>query len=287
MPRVLADEVFKKAQAGIRNRLLNEAMISDFHLRKLGEEIAHECGCRASFGPIKELESANRKVLPSEADGGYGGDWTQLKDVVRMTIIAPSAAQMIVVRDRIRAKCALGSGMRILKDSAVVPSLPSPNPGVPWNDKKREHDRALESCGYSAVNQIIWANTGSKDLKQDPCGYSGLNFVVRLANERPGEIQVNIPEMIYGKEKEKVAREAVGDALYIGIRNKFRIEGGLGHSLYEIYRVAPAGYIGRLAAQISRSYYAYLRGYPDMRQLSRLKEAVDEIKRKEPSKFLH
>ena len=175
----------------------------------------------SSFGPIKMLESANRKVLASASDGGYGGDWGQLKDAVRMTIIAPSAVQMLVVRARIRAKCVLGSGMSILKDSAVVPSLPSPDPRLRRDDKDRRHDRGLEGCGYSAVNQVIWAKSRDKEpegkdwLKQDPCGYSGLNFVVRLPNERPGEIQVNIPEMIYGKEKEEVARDAIGVAVHL------------------------------------------------------------------------
>ena len=143
------------------------------------------------------------------------------------------------------------------------------------------------------MNQVIWAKSRDKEpegkdwLKQDPCGYSGLNFVVRLPDERPGEIQVNIPEMIYGKEKEEVARDAIGVETLDPEQVPDR--GGLGHSLYEIYRVAPAGYIGRLAAMVSRSYYAYLRGYPDMRQLlSGLKDAVDEIgDRKEPSKFIH
>jgi hypothetical protein len=242
----LTEEIRAKAQDRIAKHLFADAATSLEQLRKVGEEIAVQCGCMKPgttdpwvyYGPLKNRHRASEKVV-----GEYGGDWYDLKDVVRMTIIAPSVAELRGVQARIRKECVPQKGKGIIKDTEV----------------------------FAQVH---------------PCGYSGLIFVVRLPNGRPGEIQVNIPEIIYGKEKERVALPGLG-AHYHSIKCRFGIEGGRHHVLYEIYREAPAGAIGREAAQVSKLYLNYLRGLPNLQLLEQLKRALSSIMSKEPSKFLH
>jgi hypothetical protein len=210
------DDVREVAQKRIRDQLITEASTSNNLLRTLGMEIAKQCGCVTNFGPIKSEERANEKVYAPTAKGGYAGDWYDLKDLVRMTVIAPTLGQVEQVGAVIRQRCVARNKMGIMKDVKT------------------------------------FANT-------DPCGYSGLNFVIRLLNGRPGEIQVNIPEMIYAKEAEDLSKKLLGDAKFNQIKSRLVIEGGWGHKLYEIYRVAPATEKAKYAALVSANYYGYCR----------------------------
>lgn len=53
---------------------------SDVLLRIVADDIQKNLDCRISYGPIKTLKSASRKVMSD-----YNGDWYQLKDAVRLT----------------------------------------------------------------------------------------------------------------------------------------------------------------------------------------------------------
>src|SRR5262249_42136407 len=151
----LTEEIRAKAQDRIASHLFADATTTMEHLSKVGEYIAVMSGCMKPqtldpwvyYGPLKDRQRANEKVQ------GGGGDWYDLKDVVRMTIIAPSANHLRDVQAKIREQCVPQNRMGIIKDAEVF-----------------AHSHA--------------------------CGYSGLNFVVRLPNGRPGEIQVNTPEII-------------------------------------------------------------------------------------------
>lgn len=70
----------------------------------------------------------------------------------------------------------------------------------------------------------------------DDLGYSGNIFHFKLSNGLIGEIQVNTPEMIYAKEKPGDARAILGTDLYQQLADRFKIEGGRGHTYYEEYR---------------------------------------------------
>jgi len=248
---VHSDEFQKKRRDGIGNRLFADARTTMELLSEVGEKIALDCGCikpqssciksRAPwvyYGPLKDRQRAGEKV-----NGEYGGNWYDLKDVVRMTIIAPSLKQLKDVQNKIPQHCVTQNHMAVIKSTEIFE-------------------------------------------KVHPCGYSGLIFVVRLANGRPGELQVNTSEIIYGKEKENVARPELGQTYY-DIKGRYGIECGRHHVLYEIYRAAPAGAIGKEAAQVSKMYLNYLRGHPHPQLLQQLKKALASIMSKEPSMFRH
>lgn len=93
----------------------------------------------------------------------------------------------------------------------------------------------------------------------DPCGYSSTTVFVRTSNGRPAEIQINVPEIIYAKQSEDSVRRILGPQWFMNIKMKYQLDGGLGHALYEIYRVAPGSSRGLAAAALSKSYYAFFR----------------------------
>ncbi len=229
------DDVREVAQRRIRDQLLGEAGTTNNLLRTLGMEIAKQCGCTTNFGPIKSEARANEKVYAPTALDGYGGDWYGLKDLVRMTIIAPTLGQVEEVGRVIRDRCAARNRMGIAKDIVV-------------------------------------------NANADACGYSGLNFVIRLINGRFGEIQVNIPAMIYAKEAEDLSGKLLGKSQFSHIKGWSGVKGGYGHKLYEIYRVAKATDKGRMAAWVSKAYYAYLRlGIPNLSLALALEEDIKAV----------
>lgn len=121
---------------------------------------------------------------------------------------------------------------------------------------------------------------------QSACGYSGLLFVVRLQNERPGEIQANLPNVLYGQFPEPTFRELVGDAGFTRVQGRYQIEGGIGHQLYEVYRAAPGSPQGSQAAALSRRYFDYLRGIPDPSNGRAIRRDVDRFRRAHRHHFL-
>ncbi|MEI8053698.1 MAG: hypothetical protein WCH52_08120 [Bacteroidota bacterium] len=52
-----------------------------------------------------------------------------------------------------------------------------------------------------------------------------------------GEVQINTPEMIYAKETESKGRKMLGDKKYEEIAKRKGVKGGLGHKLYEEWRI--------------------------------------------------
>lgn len=65
-------------------------------------------------------------------------------------------------------------------------------------------------------------------------GYSGNIFNIKTSNGTFAEIQVNTPQMIYGKEKD--AKLILGEEIFNTIKRKSGLEHGLGHSWYEEVR---------------------------------------------------
>lgn len=74
------------------------------------------------------------------------------------------------------------------------------------------------------------------DSSVDPLGYSGINANLNTEAGLLTEIQVNSPGMIYGKEKEPIARMLLGDETYNELARKINLPGGKGHEYYEQWR---------------------------------------------------
>lgn len=113
---------------------------------------------------------------------------------------------------------------------------------------------AIASNGYRLVKQK------ERRPGDSACGYSDWNFVVEMLNGRPAEIQVNTSTILYGQFPESDFARLVGAGVCRSIKQKLQIGGGMGHGLYEIYRVNAHNEKGAEAADLSRRYFEYLRG---------------------------
>ena len=237
MNKNFLSQLREKAHEGIAKRIFADADNTDAELRKLADMIATKCEAVPVYGPIKQQARAAEKVA-----NDYGGDWYGLKDVVRMTIVAPTLSSLRQVQSLIREECVARNGLSLLKDVEV------------------------------------FANSS-------PCGYSGMNFVISMSNGRPAEIQANIPEVMYGQLNEKNFRGTVGEEKFNEIKGRYRVEGGLGHGLYEIYRVSPGSVKAKHAALISKQYFDYLRGFPTWTATEELQRELAAIIKANPTIF--
>jgi hypothetical protein len=122
----------------------------------------------------------------------------------------------------------------------------------------------VEKEQYSRAVQLL-KDAGAKvkviEADSNPLGYSGTNSVLRTKAGIPGEIQVNTPEMIYAKESKAVAEAILGKERYAEIASKTGEPGGVGHTLYEEFRVMSKGDPkGPKLATESKAYYDRIRG---------------------------
>jgi hypothetical protein len=210
---------------------------SDLLLGTVAKQIESGLDCKISYGPMKTLKSASRKVTDD-----YGGDWYQLKDGVRLTVIATNGGKVTgvrpdklqAVRDKIRMVCVSNRGLSIIKDEEAKPGTPD-NP-----------------CGYSGLNFVV---------RLSPGGGSGLTswYSPDSSPGWPGEIQANIPALMYGKMSEEDLCSIFGQEGYASLKAEFAVEGGIAHVFYEIWREDRTGANGRGAAKLATRYHDYLR----------------------------
>jgi hypothetical protein len=120
----------------------------------------------------------------------------------------------------------------------------------------------------------------------DPCGYSGDTVFVVTASGGPAEIQINVPEVIYAKESEDFVRPVLGEAELTRIRSMYRLTGGIGHILYELYRSPKATHAGRFA-DLSKRYYEYFRSPPNGRIRVALVSEIEALRELVPGRIPH
>ncbi|MCX6119117.1 MAG: hypothetical protein NT027_16390, partial [Proteobacteria bacterium] len=110
----------------------------------------------------------------------------------------------------------------------------------------------------------IIENRGAKvkviDGNIDPLGYSGVNTSMVTKSGLTGEIQINTPQMIFGKESPQVAKSILGDDLYNNLASKAGVPGGKGHDFYEKWRSLPPDSPLRKGIETeSKAYYETIR----------------------------
>ena len=168
--------------------------------------IARSCGpeYRLLRGPMKSLRRADEKY-------GKGTPYWEMKDIVRVTILAPNQDGMARVGPQIVGH-ALLCGWDVIKDQVVVPKP--------------------DGLGYSGLNYVIQTSK-LPDIGVTP-------EPVKL------EIQGNVPSIIYGKEIEEDFRAMLtgeddpdgadfAEQMIRQMKSTHGIVGGLHHPLYEIF----------------------------------------------------
>jgi hypothetical protein len=132
----------------------------------------------------------------------------------------------------------------LVRNTVVVPT-----------DKYAEAVALLKQVQGMTVKEISPEN--------DPLGYSGANGFLSLQAGIKGEIQVNTPQMIFGKLNSERAKALLGEASVNEIAEKTHLPAGEGHALYERWRVldksdASNPHVSALT-KASRDYYSALR----------------------------
>lgn len=88
-------------------------------------------------------------------------------------------------------------------------------------------------------------------------GYSGNIVNIKTKSGIIAEIQVNTDKMIYAKEKPSIAKSIIGEKRWAEIQKEVKVDGGLGHKLYEQWRVLdPESTKAKSIAAKMRDYYS-------------------------------
>ena len=82
-----------------------------------------------------------------------------------------------------------------------------------------------------------YIRTNERNPNTDNLGYNGHAVIFKTKNGMDGEVQINTPEVIYAKETESSGRKILGDKKYDEIAKRIGVKGGLGHKLYEEWRI--------------------------------------------------
>lgn len=96
--------------------------------------------------------------------------------------------------------------------------------------------------------------------ENDAMGYSGYLININTSPTTFAEIQLNTPQMIYGKTKS--CQKLIGDDLYYKMLDKSGLEPGMGHKWYEEWRqLDSSSDIERMRKleELSKNYYEMLR----------------------------
>ncbi|MEM9060076.1 MAG: hypothetical protein AAGD13_06400 [Pseudomonadota bacterium] len=235
----LLNQVRTQAQNRIGQKIYADAPESQKLLHQFGDQVAQLCGCERIHGSIKSRERAHQKLADR-----LGGDWFEMRDTVRMTIIAPDMTRLRKVQATIRARAVPHQKLGIIRDFELLP-------------------------------------------KQSPCGYSGVNFAIRLQNGQAGEIQLNIPEVMYGQFAPDLFVSIVGQEASEKIRAAKGLDGGLGHAFYEIYRTGKSTPAGKQAADLSTRYFECLRSHSGAKAQTELVNAIAAFRSEHPKVFAH
>lgn len=211
--KALLKDVRFAARERIKTGAFADATDSKDEIELAAAEIARFRGGFVSIAPLKSEERASQKVALD-----YRGDWHQIKDIARLTIIVPTLSAVTAVMNMIQYRYFVASKGRGVVDIKII------------------------------------------DPERDPCGYSSTTVFVRTTNGRVAEIQINVPEVIYAKQSQSSVVRTISQARYDAIRNRFQLEGGLGHHLYELFRAPKPGQNTKEIQDVSKEYYKYFRG---------------------------
>ena len=278
MPAIdIGADVRKFVQDRTKKNLLSAREEANKELQEIGTTIANRMGCRVQFGPMKTEASALRKLKDDYSAFVPEGDWFEMKDLVRLTLLGKNFEHTNLIAKEVIRYCGAGTS-EILNSQGreVGRSRAVPGPaGV-------RIDAGFSRTAGKPLSLMKAEKVDLKDVK-NPCGYSGWNFAVRLRNGSPCEIQLNIPEVLYGKGPKKEFCMVAGQAEWDRISRRYQIESSLCHALYEIWRADKTGDNGLEAAALCKKYLDYLRGEPNFFVARELQEKLTDFKTKNKS----
>ena len=182
----------------------------------------------------KKREDALAKTLKD-----YKGDWNDVKDIARCTLVVEKAREVEIAWLRVRSHFGFSAGAGTSR-----------------------------TIGYT--NGLQFHSEKIIKPESNPAGYSGYTVFVRSggANANKAEIQINFPAMMYAKSLPEFRNSMPGREGEM--QAKFReVPGGLGHKMYEVYRAQEQTPTGKAYAAACKLYYDYFRSDPPNMRLGR------------------
>jgi hypothetical protein len=177
------------------------------------------------WGVILPPGPKGKDEATTKVDRDYGGDWSRIKDLARCTLVVG------------KNEGEVAEGLR-----AVRSHFQTRNGFVVIEEKATMG--FLNDCGYSG--DTVFVQTGGGDSSK-------------------GEIQVNTPAMMYGKDLrqfQQLEKQGVASVSQM-IATYGAVKGGLGHALYETARNDKEGDSKRrVYARACKFYYNYFRSSP-------------------------
>jgi len=197
---------------------------------------------RSQVGPSREVvlkgekkrEDALAKTLKD-----YKGDWNDVKDIARCTLVVEKAREVEIAWLRVRSHFGFSAGAGTSR-----------------------------TIGYT--NGLQFHSEKIIKPESNPAGYSGYTVFVRSggADANKAEIQINFPAMMYAKSLPEFRNSMPGREGEM--QAKFReVPGGLGHKMYEVYRAQEHSPTGKAYAAACKLYYDYFRSDPPNLRLGR------------------
>jgi hypothetical protein len=214
----------------------------------------NDCGLVILKAPIKGMDRAHEKVwAPKEGSGSWAGDWGELKDYARTTLVLPDnhpsgspVWEMLI-----------GTVKTIFSSTGRYGfNLPKSNK----NDGKKNGYVDHNFVFQFGQSHFICADVMANYFNGTPM--PALSASTRVAQYAGcfGEIQINNVNMMYAKMDADLIHTNWPGA-YARYQETIGLDGGLGHALYEVIRrYGEHSNIGREASAISKDYYLRCRG---------------------------
>jgi hypothetical protein len=242
----------------------------------IADLFAHSTHSILIKAPLKEQDTQEEKVKNRDADGGYDGEWSKIKDIVRTTILAkdPDTFRKVVdgfevlqnkwtLNAEIQRIYSLSFFQHVYRDLTAYERGMIQSGGweiMPGCFKRKRG----EVDGYTDASVVLQCSTrnsvgGANQPKTPTRAAVGPSQALWVQTVRV-EIQINTPDMIYGKQFEKDFLKMIpppnGQGMFDAVKQKTSIFAGLGHLFYEVSR---KNVLVAATQSLSKRYYEYIR----------------------------
>jgi hypothetical protein len=234
-------------------------------------------GAKAPHLVMRENIQAHQNAAETSGNELLGllGKFIQEKNCQQCLFIAGptkgmSSAQKKYSENFVHEPGAVKSGKITFKSSDVMRDICRGTIVCLNNEVYANMAAQVRSYIFVLQNRHGWGKTLEMKLHNEAdsgsCGYSDMNVTLQLPTSQKAELQINVKSILYGKMgKVAFQREviAANPDSYESLRNTYKVPGGCGHILYEMYKETVRVDAKASIEKVSRNYYNLMRGQGD------------------------